>query len=116
MCFTEMLAMKPASTFLIILLLLITFPIWIGIAGGLVGVAAGLFGAFFGILGGILGAIFGIFGAVFGLIGKLLGWIFGGMFSWHVIPAVHLPGPVVIALIILAIVLLTRSRKSEVKK
>lgn len=60
------------STLLIVLLIIFTFPIWIGLAGGLFGLVAGLFGAAIGIIAGVFGAIIG------GIAGA-----FGGMFGWH---------------------------------
>jgi hypothetical protein len=52
----------------VIVLLVLTFPIWIGIAGGIIGVIGGIIGAIFGLIGGIIGAVFGVFGAVMGAI------------------------------------------------
>lgn len=60
------------STILIVVLLIVTFPLWIGIAGGILGGVIGIFGAVFG-------AIIGLFGAVFGGIMSL----FGCLFSWN---------------------------------
>ena len=57
---------SSTSTVLIVLLLVFTFPIWIGIAGGLFGLIAGIFGAVIGIIAAIFGAIFGVIGGVFG--------------------------------------------------
>jgi len=54
------------SSVLIAVLIVITFPIWIGIIGGLFGVVAGLFGAMFGIIAGVFGAVIGGIGGVFG--------------------------------------------------
>ena len=95
---------SSASSVLLIVLLIVTFPIWIGIAGGLFGLIAGLFGAAIGLVAGIFGAIVGIFGAIFG-------WIF----DWNV----HMHWPVVFfgsgffitIAIVLVVVLITRSRK-----
>lgn len=53
-------------------MIVFTFPIWIGLAGGLFGLVMGLIGAAIGIVGAVFGAIVGGFGA-----------LFGGMFGWH---------------------------------
>lgn len=62
------------STILIVLLVVFTFPIWIGIAGG-------LFGLVMGLLGAAIGVIVGVFGAVIGAITGVIGGVFG-LFSW----------------------------------
>ncbi len=105
-----------SSTLLIVILLVLTFPIWIGIAGGLFGLAMGLFGAAIGIVAALFGVLGGILGAIFGAIGKVFGWIFGGLFSWNYFPGIHLPGPVTLLLIVLIIALIIQSRKSPIKK
>jgi len=79
--------------------MIFTFPIWIGILGGLFGLIVGLFGACLGIIGGIFGAIFGSIGSVFGI------------FNWS-FPHYHISGFLVIALIFL-IVLMSRSKKKN---
>lgn len=64
-----------SSSLLIVLIIVFTFPIWIGIFGGMVGLFFGLLGGFFGLVGGILGAIFGAIGAAFkGIFHALFGW------------------------------------------
>lgn len=60
------------STILIVLLIIFTFPIWIGLAGGLFGLVMGLIGAAIGIVAGVFGAFVGGIGSAF-----------GGMFGWH---------------------------------
>ena len=82
---------KPmkGSTLLLALIVLFTFPIWIGLL-------AGGFGLVIGILGAIFGVVFGIIGAIFGAIGGILEAIFSGIFghSWNFIsfPHFHLNG------------------------
>lgn len=87
---------KSGSTVLIILIVLFTFPFWIG----------GLLGGLFGLIGGIFGAIAGIFGAVIGLIGGFFGWIF----DWHW-PWLFHWNAFTIILIAVVIALLSRSRR-----
>ncbi|MBX2944518.1 MAG: hypothetical protein KF725_01695 [Cyclobacteriaceae bacterium] len=109
---------KSASNALVLIILLVTFPLWIGLAGGLFGLAIGLFGAVIGIIAGFFGILGGILGAMLGAIAEVFNWIFGGVFSWsgHYFPHVYFPRPFTVLLIVLAIVWLTRSRKKEVKK
>jgi len=66
-------ARNSTSSVLIIVLIVLTFPIWIGIIGGIFGIMVGLFGAVFGIVGGIFGAVFGGLSSLFG---SLFGWGF----------------------------------------
>lgn len=100
---------KSTSTVLIVILLILTFPIWIGLAGGIFGLVMGLFGAAIGIIAGILGAIFGV-------IGEFFGWIFGGIFDCDFYsPHVSFPRPITLLLIILVAVLIMRSRNQPAK-
>lgn len=62
------------TTLLIVLIVIFTFPVWIGILGGLFGIVMGLFGAAFGIVGAIFGIVFGGIGSLFG---SFFHW------SWH---------------------------------
>jgi len=73
---------KIAVRVVVIVLLVLTFPIWIGIAGGIFGLVIGLIGGFFGLVAGLIGAIFGAIGAVFGAIFDFVfhPWHGGG---WH---------------------------------
>lgn len=92
---------SSGTTVLIILLIVFTFPIWIGLAGGLFGLVAGLIGAVFGIIAAVFGAVFGVFGAV-------IGGIFGG---W---PASHFGLNVFLAIcLILAILALSKARRNK---
>lgn len=90
------------TTILVVLLVIFTFPIWIGIAGGIFGLIAGIFGA-------VIGVVAGIFGAIFGVIGGIFGWIF----DFDLDCPFHFGGSkfFVIAAIVLAIVLVARSRR-----
>jgi len=89
------------STVLIVLLLVFTFPIWIGIAGGIFGLIAGIFGAAIGIIAGVFGAVFGAMGGLFGWLFDWH-WPFGGFFQWNIFT---------IFFIVLVVVLISRSRK-----
>ena len=98
---------STSSTVLIVILLIITFPIWIGIAGGMIGLIAGLFG-------GAIGIIAGIFGAVIGGIASLFGALFH--FSWGS-PFSHIGSigmNLLIAMGIVAfVIMVTRRRRSS---
>lgn len=96
---------KSSNTLLIFLLVLITFPFWIG-----------FFGMAVGIVGGVLG---GVFGAVFGVIGGLLG-AFMGIITWpfklifgHGPWFPHINGYVIALLVILAVVIAKRNSKNS---
>jgi len=107
---------KSTSTVLIVILLILTFPIWIGLAGGIFGLVMGLFGAAIGLIAGIFGAIGGILGAIFGVIGEFFSWIFGGIFDCDFYsPHVSFPRPITLLLIILVAVLIMRSRNQPAK-
>lgn len=87
------------STLLIVLVVIFTFPIWVGIAGGMFGIIAGIFGAVIGIIGAV-------FGVVFGVIGGIFGWAFDwhwpfGFLHWNIFP---------ILLLIIVVVLISRPR------
>jgi hypothetical protein len=64
-----------ANAILVTIVIIITFPIWIGIIGG-------LFGLVVGGIGGLIGIIAGAFGIVIGAIGSLIGSIFNWG-PWH---------------------------------
>jgi hypothetical protein len=102
-CFVVRTANSSASTLLIVLLVILTFPFWIGIAGGLLGLVVGVFGGIVGALGSIIGAL-----------GSGLGHFFGGLFSWtHIgFPFVSIPKGLLIAVLILVVVLISKSRKT----
>jgi len=88
---------SSASTLLVILLIFLTFPIWLGISGGVLGLMAGLMAAIFGIFAGIFGAAFGVIGSMFHW-----HWPFGGFFHWNFLT---------IILIVGIIVFISRSKK-----
>jgi hypothetical protein len=101
---------RSTSTALVILILILTFPVWIGLAGGLFGLVFGLLGAFIGIIGAIFGAIVGVFGAVLGALFGVFDWGWSG----YSFPVISISKSVLIIAIIFLIVLLTR--KNRVKK
>ncbi len=102
--------MSKGATLFLALLMLCTFPIWIGLFAGGFGIIIGLFGALFGVVAGVFGAIVGIIGALFeGIFGGIFGWSHDwNIFSW---PHFHI-GRFEIVVIIIIIALVLNRRKS----
>lgn len=90
------------TTILIVLIIVFTFPIWVGIVGGLFGLVAGLFGAAIGIIAAVFGAIIGVFGAV--ISGIFGGWWPNSHFGLNAFLAICL---------VLAIVMLSKARRKN---
>ena len=91
------------SSILLVILLILTFPLWIGIVGG-------LFGLMVGLIGGAIGIVAGVFGAVIGAIGAVIGGIFGWAFDdWH-FPFYHF-NTFWVLVIVICVVLLVRGRR-----
>lgn len=69
----------------IVLILLVTFPVWIGLAGGLLGLACGAIGVLVGLCGAAVGCLAGFMGGGIGSIIHGIARMFvdplGGMFS-----------------------------------
>jgi hypothetical protein len=104
--------MTKGGSLILIVIIIFTFPIWIGLAGGLIGLIGGLIGGLFGLIGGLIGAVFGIIGGVFGAIFDLLfGWgHWEDGYGWH--PHSHWNAGQWI-LIIVIVALLVRRRRSR---
>lgn len=102
-----------AKGILIGLLLLFTFPLFIGLV-------AGGFGIVIGICGAIIGVIAGVFGAIFGLIGAIFDLLFGGVFNWNwhgphlYFPHhFHLNGFAIAAIVIVAALIVSKQRRQK---
>src|SRR5258707_1114733 len=93
---------SATSTVLIGCLLLFTFPLWIGLGAGLLGLVVGIFGGMIGIMAGIFGVIVGIIALPFKLV---FGW---GHWGWF--PHFHFHGFLFLAGIILLVVLLLKKK------
>lgn len=96
--------MRTTSSVLLVLVLVFTFPIWIGLVGGAIGIVAGIFGA-------VIGVVAGVFGALIGAIGGIFGWLFdwnwywpGNLFFFHV-------NIFAVAAIVLLVVVLLKARR-----
>ncbi|GIL22088.1 MAG: hypothetical protein BroJett042_06010 [Bacteroidota bacterium] len=99
---------SSTSTVFIILILLLTFPLWVGLGAGLFGLIAGLFAGLVGLIVGLIGAVVGIIAAIFK---ALFGWG-----AWH--HGWHFDGPDMnaftwFALLIIGALIITRNRKSK---
>jgi hypothetical protein len=82
---------------LVAIVLILTFPLWIGILGGLIGL-------FFGGIGAAFGLVFGAIGAVFGIIGSIIGGVFS-IVTWPF----HAPS-IFWVVAIIAVIYIVRSR------
>ena len=94
---------SATSTVLIVCLVLFTFPIWIGIAGGLFGLVMGIFGGVIGIMAAVFGVMIGIIALPFKL---LFGWGHGGWF-----PHFHFPGFLFLAGVVLVVALVLKKSR-----
>jgi hypothetical protein len=68
---------SSGSTLLIVIILVLTFPVWIAIGGALIGVVAGLFGAMIGIVAALFAGVVALIALPFKI---LFGW---GDWGWH---------------------------------
>lgn len=92
------------STVLVVIILVLTFPLWIGLGGALLGVIAGLFGAMVGIIAALFGVVIALIALPFKLI---FGW---GHWGWHG-PHVDGNGFVWLALLIVAALIINKRKK-----
>ncbi|MBR3811528.1 MAG: DUF1700 domain-containing protein [Agathobacter sp.] len=96
--------MTKGTKILIAVIIILTFPLWIGIV-------AGLFGALVGIIGAAFGIAVGLLGATVGLVVGGIGLIVGGIMQVALYPAVGLAcigaGAVLGAIGLLLVVLCT---------
>ncbi len=74
---------SSTSAVLIVVILIFTFPLWIGLGAGLFGLIVGLFAGLIGLIAGLIGAVVGIIAAIFK---ALFGWG-----DWH--HGWHFSGP-----------------------
>lgn len=105
-------ARSSNNSILILVILVLTFPFWIGIAGGLIGLMAGIFGVVIGLVAGAFGLLAGLVGGVFGFIG----WIFDGIFDWDMHPVNFVVSPFLLILLIVAVIMIFRSKQQTAKK
>ena len=92
------------SPVLLVLILFITFPIWIAAGGILFGLIMGLIGAVFGVIGALFGVFFGIIGGALHLLFGLGSWGHHFFFNKYIFLAL---------IIVTAIIVSKRSKKTN---
>ncbi|MEQ9592809.1 MAG: hypothetical protein RLN86_09435 [Cyclobacteriaceae bacterium] len=108
----ESIMTKGLSTILLAFVMLITFPIWIGLIAGGFGIVVGIFAAIFGVVAGA-------FGLVVGIVGGLLDFIFSGIFGWgnydlgFSFPHFHFNRFVLAAFVIVLAIVISKRRGSK---
>lgn len=105
-------ARSSTNSALLIIILLLTFPLWIGLAGGLIGLIAGAFGLVIGLIAGVFGLFAGLIGGMFGFVG----WVFDGVFDWDMHPFNFVVSPFLLLLFIVAVVMVFRSKQQTARK
>ncbi len=98
---------SQSSNLLLILILVITFPVWLVIGGVLIGVVAGIFGALMGVFGALLGGFFALFALPFKILFGDWGIPDGGIFHFrdHTLT--------IIAIVILVALVVRRQRSAS---
>lgn len=74
---------SQSSTLLLILILVITFPVWLVVGGVLFGILAGVFGALIGVFGALLGGFFALVALPFKILFGDWGIHDGGIFHFQ---------------------------------
>lgn len=106
---------KSTPTALLIIVLVLTFPIWIGLLGGALGLVAGFFGLVIGLFAGAVGLIAGIFGGIVGGIASIFSWIFGWNVDADFHPFFFVFNPFLLFIVALLIAIAVRKRKQPVR-
>src|SRR5436190_15740287 len=97
--------LSPGTTILLLLIIVITFPVWIAIIAAIFGVFVGIFGAMIGVVAAIFGALVAVIVVPFKL---LFGWHSG----WHWFPHFHFNGFLLGAIIIAAALIVRGKQKN----
>ena len=100
---------SSTNSVLIIIVAILTFPIWIGILGGLFGLVVGGFGAVIGLIAGLFGLIIGAVGGIIGGIASIFDWTWNSGWDWNF--GIWNGNFFVILLIVMAVALIIRPRK-----
>ena len=89
---TTKLTMDKQKLVLVVIILVLTFPIWGGLVAGALGIVLGLLGGVLGIIVGVLGAVLGIVvgivTATFGFLGKGIILVVTGVIGMLEVPTV----------------------------
>lgn len=106
---------KSTPSALLIIILVLTFPIWIGLLGGAIGLIAGFFGLVIGLFAGAVGLIAGIFGGIVGGIASIFSWMVGGDLHGDFHPIFFVFNPFVLFAVAVLLALAFRKRNQTVK-
>ncbi len=106
---------KSTPSVLLIIILVLTFPIWIGLLGGAIGLIAGFFGLVIGLFAGAIGLIAGIFGGIVGGIASIFSWMVGGDLQGDFHPVFFVFNPFVLFAVAILIAIALRKRKQTAK-
>jgi hypothetical protein len=106
---------KSTPSALLIIVLILTFPIWIGLLGGAIGLIAGFFGLVVGLFAGAVGLVAGIFGGIVGGIAGIFSWIFGWNIDTDFHPFFFVFNPFILFALAIFIALALRKRKQTVR-
>lgn len=99
---------SSGSTLLIVIILVLTFPVWIAIGGALIGVVAGLFGAMIGIVAALFAGVVALIALPFKI---LFGW---GDWGWHgpgIFSGFHGNGYAWLVMVIIAALIISKRGK-----
>jgi len=107
---------KTLATIMVVFICVLLFPVFIGVVGGIFGVIGGIMGGIIGLIGGLFGVVIGAIGAVFGAIFGVIGWMFDEPFRGHWPIQPFSRDLVTVIVLVLIVVLFTRSRTRRAGK
>lgn len=99
---------SSGSTLLMVIILVLTFPIWLALGGALIGVIAGIFGAMIGLVAALFAGAVALIALPFKI---LFGW---GEWSWHgpgIFSGFHGNGYAWLAMVIIAALIISKRSK-----
>ena len=101
---------SQSSTILIVLILLITFPVWMAAGAVIFGILAGVFGAVIGIFAALVGVCVALIALPFKILFGIGSWGWND-WGWHGIFPVHYKGFFFIVLIVIALLIVQGRKK-----